>query len=1569
MHAPVHKLPVAMPPERSRARRERRCDAARRPVLHVVMPGLEVARETPRKNETITAFLRRTGWAWRDKAYGWQFKRGLPTVLEVNGEPLLRKNWSRRRIAANDNLRFVSYPLGGQQQGGGAKQVIGLVALVAIAAFAGPLGGMAASALGFGGSALATGLATAAIGLGGALLVNSLTAPKPGATNDPSATTDQIYTVQAQGNTAKLGQPLPVRYGREKVYPDFAATPWGEFVGNDQYVNILLSQGMGSFSYEQMFISDTPFWNPVDGVSSAFSSAQIAFYEPGDQVTLFPINVTQSAEVTGQQLPHGTGVTGKDTTAPGAWIGPFVGNPSGTKAYQLAVDFVFPAGCFQADDKGNTQQLTVHLTAERQLVNDAGAPIGNWTTLASDTRTYGSRSPIRDTFLVGVPEGRYQVRFRRDDGVPADSKGASDIVWAGLRAYLRGNNSFPDISTIAIRIKATESTQGSYKFGVVATRKLPVWTGGAFVTQATRNPFWAFLDAVTNSQYGSGHSIAKVDFNAIVNAAAAADFRGDHFDYSFTSASACPDVFDKILTPARTRHFWLGDTVSVVRDEWRDVPSMMLTDREIVRGSTQITWTMLGDDDPDAVIVEYVDESTWLPAQVQYPPNSSAFTATHPEPKRIDGILNRDHAYREAAFYYLQSIYRRENVSIGTEYEGRAITFGSVLRVQSELPMAYGYGGAVLANAGAVLTLDPAPVWVGNSYIRLRRPDGKWFGPVRVARGDSDNIAVLNTADVATAESQQGITLAAVLARADGGEYPSFSIGAGENQDRLCVVLSGQPSGNLCTLNLVLDDVRVHATDLGNPTVLPVGQFPTNNDVPLLVGLTANFDQGIAEPQLRASWFPTAGALYYIADASYDAGNSWINVYEGADNKFEKLVTLGALRLRVQAVSTSIRGPYSAVDLEAPTIEIASGAVALRSLQAGIQYNITQLENANADKLQAITDALASGQSQIAAKLALNKEIGNQQSWDHREAAFDEIFTTRVDVENQISVGDAALGASIDYNQTVAMNSDAALASDITNLFAGVNGNSGQVNVTAQAFSNLNYSYGLFSTDVTGKLGTGFSSANTVSKAISDANTSFASQTSDITAKLGTGFTSINTVSKAIADANSEAGQISTDINAKLGTGFSSANTVQLAIANTAQTAAQSSSDLSAKLGTGFSSTSTVSKAITDNASAFGSRADSIQASIGPSIDAKLGVNTDGTPVYTSTATVKTSITAAANTASSAAQSASDLSAKLGGNFSTTFTVAQAIATGDSTQSSKTDGVSASIGPAIDAKLGTKPDGTAYSSASTVSAAIAGVNNNFANYVTTVTAQNAYGAKATVETNSSAISNLNGLTASTYTLALTVDKYVSGVQAINGGPGLSSFVVMSDKIQFAYPGINGGNPVPFLTTGSVNGQTTIGIRGSMYIDGSINALAIVAGSITADRIGAQQVDTQRLAIRGVAFENLIEGAATARATKEVTIAGPASNAEVKLVVRTGTATVTYSGGVQVASPGVDGFITLYCNGVQKRQWVFRDKIIATCIWDVTGLSEVKEYTFSFSLTSSVGTVDGVGFISAVELRR
>jgi hypothetical protein len=133
----------------------------------------------------------------------------------------------------------------------------------------------------------------------------------------------------------------------------------------------------------------------------------------------------------------------------------------------------------------------------------------------------------------------------------------------------------------------------------------------------------------------------------------------------------------------------------------------------------------------------------------------------------------------------------------------------------------------------------------------------------------------------------------------------------------------------------------------------------------------------------------------------------------------------------------------------------------------------------------------------------------------------------------------------------------------------------------------------------------------------------------------------------------------------------------------------------------------------------------------------------------------------------------------------------------------------------------------------------------FASYQTTVTAQ--FGAvNASVSTNSSAIATLNGYAAASYSVSLNVNGYATGFELLNGGSGFSSFTVVSDKFQIQLPGYNGSAPLPVFTVGTLNGVAAIGISGNLYLDGTLNARAIVAGTVDATRIVAGTIDATRM---------------------------------------------------------------------------------------------------------------------------
>ena len=210
------------------------------------MPGTVVMLHNPfrpeRDREVITVTEPLSIHDWLDERGIDEFE--CPTICLRNGSPLLRGRWDDTEIGENDLVVFVPLPQGGG--GGGDKNplrtILMLAVMVAAAYFAPMLGPALGEALGVS-AAIGTSLAQAGIALVGTALVNVLIPPpKPsaltanfGSAPAPSPT----YSLQAQGNHARLAQPIPVVYGRHRVFPDLAATPWAEYSDNDQYLHQL----------------------------------------------------------------------------------------------------------------------------------------------------------------------------------------------------------------------------------------------------------------------------------------------------------------------------------------------------------------------------------------------------------------------------------------------------------------------------------------------------------------------------------------------------------------------------------------------------------------------------------------------------------------------------------------------------------------------------------------------------------------------------------------------------------------------------------------------------------------------------------------------------------------------------------------------------------------------------------------------------------------------------------------------------------------------------------------------------------------------------------------------------------------------------------------------------------------------------------------------------------------------------------------------------------------------------------------------------------------------------------
>ncbi len=160
----------------------------------------------------------------------------LPTVCIYNSKELLREEYNQ---FIDEPVCFVTLPTGGDS----GTNPLAAIAMIALTVWTGGLA--AAGFAGLEAGSFAAGMAAAGIAMGGAMLISAVF-PPPGLPNSATPSTGSpTYSLNAQGNAARLGSPIPVNYGRMRIYPDFAAKPYTEYESNEQYLYQLFCIGQG----------------------------------------------------------------------------------------------------------------------------------------------------------------------------------------------------------------------------------------------------------------------------------------------------------------------------------------------------------------------------------------------------------------------------------------------------------------------------------------------------------------------------------------------------------------------------------------------------------------------------------------------------------------------------------------------------------------------------------------------------------------------------------------------------------------------------------------------------------------------------------------------------------------------------------------------------------------------------------------------------------------------------------------------------------------------------------------------------------------------------------------------------------------------------------------------------------------------------------------------------------------------------------------------------------------------------------------------------------------------------
>ncbi len=701
----------------------------------------------------------------------------FPTVCLVDGVAVLRRDWDIV-LQPNAVVCFITLPLGGGGKSSNPLNVVLMVALVAATIYT---GGAVGAAYG----AVWGGVAAAGVSVGGSILINTLVpTPKPALNGMTSSayTQSPTYSLQAQGNEARLGSPIPVIYGRHLIYPDFASQPYYKYKNDEQYVYQLHCIGQGEYDIEQIRIEDTPI--------GSFEEITYQIIKPGEKNTLFEEDVVTSNEVAGQELLKGT------------ICGPFVLNPTESVVNKIEVDMAFQRGCYYANDNGTMGSKTIQWRVEARLIDDEDNALGGWITLGTESLTSSNHNAMYRTYTYAVAEGRYEVRATRLDDKDGSARAGHEIRWATAKGYIVSSKNYGNVTLLAVIMRATDnlSQRSSRMVNCIVTRKLQTWSpdGGWSALTPTRSIAWALAD-ILKANYGARLSDKSIDLPALYQLDQIWSKRGDTFNAVFDSKLTVYEALSRTAKVGRAISFIHGGIVRFVRDEPRTIPVALFGSRNIVKNSLSIQYVMPSEDTADSVCVEYFSERTWKTSEVTgtFVGSSSDKTAT----VELFGCTNKAQAQREAVYMALANRYRRRIVTFTTELEGLIPSYGDLIAITHDMAH-WGQGGEILAQDGLKLTLsEPVSFIEGKPhYLALRKKDGSLSGPYVVTPTDYDTEVLLTEMPAIEILTDTNI------------ERTHFAFGLADKWSVLARVTGIRPRSTKVEITAVIEDNRVHQT-------------------------------------------------------------------------------------------------------------------------------------------------------------------------------------------------------------------------------------------------------------------------------------------------------------------------------------------------------------------------------------------------------------------------------------------------------------------------------------------------------------------------------------------------------------------------------------------------------------------------------------------------------------------------------------------------------------------------------------------------------------------------------------
>lgn len=593
-------------------------------------------------------------------------------------------------------------------------------------------------------TALVTAAVSAAVTIGLSLLFPEPTAP--GATTPTGLNpANPAYNVRSRQNIARLGEPVPVVYGRVVMTPDLCASPYAKYEQGTRgmWVDLLMCLGHGDFDVHQVFVGESEAdrieggaarWIVVPpgvhggGFGSLNGIALANGWESG-----FVENAYVSQEIGEQRFTDYGDASGFYR----------VGRAGEVTGGQLWLLMEWPAGLYQMPDWGQPVGTYCDFDVYVDEADANGQPVAG-TRQNFHYSVHGQEiDPKREMFVINLGrDAAWLVKVLRTTVKEPNGDEKNEFYWRALMLSCGhpAGTAYGNTTLMMVRLHAEQVASSADRLvRVELTRRLP-YLGVGGVGPYT-DPANAFADVLTNQIYGARRPTAEVDtgrLNALRNY-----WAGNYeFNAIYSQRTTVWEALTQCLQGVACAPLPVGGLMTVAQDGIRPVRSMMFTEQNIVKGTFQLAYHFEPTGAADGIEIEYVNRDTWAPVYVRYPASSLS-----PDRLNLFGCSDTTQALQFARLAWQRRQKLRRLVTFETELEGLIPNPGERIAVAHTLPR-WGVSGLVRSVAfdGVNIELDRvlpwdevAPPW----FMMFRDAYSGASAIVQAAPGSSTNQATL----------------------------------------------------------------------------------------------------------------------------------------------------------------------------------------------------------------------------------------------------------------------------------------------------------------------------------------------------------------------------------------------------------------------------------------------------------------------------------------------------------------------------------------------------------------------------------------------------------------------------------------------------------------------------------------------------------------------------------------------------------------------------------------------------------------------------------------------------------